>query len=128
MRPSAELKDLMLRGYEAMARGDAAFWDDLLSSEDGVISIGTAPEEWWEGHDVISRAFHTQLEEMGAMPLRAGDIEAYESGDVGWTQDQPRMSLPDGSDVLFRLTTVFERQDGQWKCVQAHFSLGVPNH
>ncbi len=35
--------------------------------------------------------------------------------------------LPDGSKLPFRMTAVFQKQEGQWRIVQLHGSLGVPN-
>jgi len=43
MEPSTELKELMLRAYEASAKGDLSFIESYLSHQDGVLIIGTDP-------------------------------------------------------------------------------------
>jgi hypothetical protein len=46
---------------------------------------------------------------------------------MGWLADQPTFVLPDGSSFETRLTAVVRKEDGQWKLVHAHFSVGVPD-
>jgi ketosteroid isomerase-like protein len=35
--------------------------------------------------------------------------------------------MPDGSAIKTRVTAVLRRDDGTWKLVHAHFSVGVPD-
>jgi hypothetical protein len=46
---------------------------------------------------------------------------------MGWVVDQPTFILPDASAFQTRLTAVVRREDGRWKIVHAHFSVGVPD-
>jgi hypothetical protein len=41
--------------------------------------------------------------------------------------DRPSFDLPGVGEVGFRLTLVFHREDGEWRAVPSHASLGVPN-
>jgi len=126
MNRSPELCDLLARFYEALASGDASFIDRHFSVTDAARGVGTDPAEWWQGARV-SGAWKEQLEAMGgSMPLVAGDPEAYVEGTVGWAADRPTLQLPGGA-VGVRLTAVFHREEGEWKLVQLHGSLGVPN-
>ncbi len=116
----------MLRFYDSLASGDASFIDRHFSVAEGARGVGTDPGEWWQGARVAG-AWKEQLEAMGGrMPLVAGDPEAYVEGTVGWVADRPTMQLPGGA-IGVRLTAVFHEEDGEWKLVQAHGSLGVPN-
>lgn len=127
MRESKELRDLYLRLCEAQASGDIAFVERLFSRQTGVLAIGTDPSEWWAGSDRWLQALKAQAEALGGgIPLVAGDPLAYEEGTVGWVADQPRFRLPEG-DVPFRLTCVFHREEGEWRLVQTHASVGVAN-
>jgi hypothetical protein len=56
-----------------------------------------------------------------------GDPQAYYHGDVGWFADQIKFVLADGSETPMRLTGVLEKEAGEWKVVQWHFSIGVAN-
>jgi hypothetical protein len=46
MQPSPELRELVLRIYTAMASGDVSFYDRHLARHDGVLVIGSDPDEW----------------------------------------------------------------------------------
>ncbi len=54
-------------------------------------------------------------------------MRAYREDMVGWVADQGTSTLPDGSEVPFRLTAVFHQENGDWKLIQEHASLGVSN-
>ncbi len=127
MEPSTELKDLTLRSYEAFSSGDHSFFDRHLSHQDGVLAIGTDPNEWWAGYATIFKVFKAQMEEMGGFSLIAGAPQAYSEGSVGWAADQPKFRLPDGTEIPVRLTSVFRKENNDWKIVQWHVSIGVSN-
>jgi hypothetical protein len=41
--------------------------------------------------------------------------------------DRTLITLPDGTTIQLRSTLVFQRENGSWKVVQHHNSVGVPN-
>jgi len=126
MDRSPELRNLMLRFYEALSSGDTSFIDRHFSVAEGARGVGTDPGEWWQGPEVAG-AWKEQLEASGgSMRLVAGDPEAYAEGTVGWAADRPTLEL-EGGPVPVRLTAIFHQEDGEWKLVQTHGSLGVPN-
>jgi hypothetical protein len=127
MERSNELRDLVLRTYEAMASGDVSFYDRRLSRQDGVLIIGSDPNEWWSGYDTITQVFKAQMREMGGVSCLPGDPQAYSMGDVGWVADRPRFRLPDGTELPVRMSIVFAKEDGEWKVTHQHISVGVPN-
>ena len=53
--------------------------------------------------------------------------EAFSEGTVGWATTTVTISLPDGRHVSPRWSSVFRLEDGVWKFVQTHASIGVPN-
>jgi hypothetical protein len=126
MEPSPELRELMFSLYKAMASGDYAFMERHFSASAGVLTIGTDPNEWWTDRETATRVFRAQLEEMGGFPIAAGDPQAYTEGTVGWVADQPRVTMP-GAEMRLRLTGVLRREGEDWKIVQWHISMGVPN-
>jgi hypothetical protein len=127
MQQSSELKELVLRTYAAMANGDTTFYDRHLSHQEGVLIIGSDPNEWWAGYETISRVYEAQLREMGGVCVVGSDPLAYSEGNVGWVADRPSFRLPDGTHILFRSTIVFEKENDTWKVVHQHISIGVPN-
>jgi hypothetical protein len=127
MQPSLELRELVLRTYEAMGQGDTGFYDNHLSRQDGVLIIGSDPNEWWSGYSTISEVFKAQMREMGRVSCLPGNPEAYSHGDVGWVADRPTFRLPDGSELPVRMSIVFVIEDDTWKVIHQHISIGVPN-
>ncbi len=127
MEHSDELRDLTLRFYEAATTGDLSFFDQHVSRQEGAVFVGTDPNEWWEGFEALREAMRAQSEAMGGGGLQivAGQLQAYREGSVGWVIDRDTFQLPDGKEVPFRSTILFLREDGEWKFVHAHASIGV---
>ena len=127
MEQSSELKALMLQAYKALAKGDPSFFERYVSQADGMLAIGTDPNEWWAGKVTFIKVLKAQLEEAGGFALIANGLQAYSEESVGWAADRPKMRLPDGTDIPLRLTMVFHKENNDWKIVQWHISAGVSN-
>ena len=129
MEQSGELRDLMLRFYEAVNAGDLSFVERHVSRDNGAVFVGTDPNEWWEGYEAFVEAMRAQEAAMGSDRPRIvpDQIQAYREGRVGWVIDRDTFQLPDGTEVNFRNSAVFLREDGGWKLVHAHSSIGVRN-
>jgi hypothetical protein len=124
---SRELEDLTRGLYAATARGDDGWFDRHLADDACCVVIGTAPDEWWEDRGAALDAIRAQMQAVGdGLALVAGDVRAYRAGDVGWVADRPTLRLGTTA-VPCRHTSVFVRESGEWRIVQHHFSIGVPN-
>jgi len=121
MRQSEEVRDAMLRFCESLSAGDVASFEELVSQEATLI-IGTAPGEWVTERDRMRFSFEAE-----GVRLEAKDPVGYEEGSLGWVVDQPAFVFPDGSVMQTRLTAVMRQEDGRWKLVQMHLSVGVPD-
>jgi ketosteroid isomerase-like protein len=126
MQRSQELIDWLTEFYRAGNGSELDTINRMLSTSDGMLVLGTDPREWWEGSDKIRSMFAIQMQEMGSLPLTAGNPVAYVEGSMGWIADQPTLTFPDAS-MQVRLSVVVHREDGEWKLVHAHLSLGVAN-
>jgi ketosteroid isomerase-like protein len=127
VKPSAEIKEAMLRVYAAHASEDASAMLPHFSRQEGVLAIGTDPNEWWAGFDTLAQIYKTQLSEMGGrVQIEAGDLQAFAEGTVGWVADRAVLQVL-GQRIPVRVTAVFQQEDGEWKIVQYHVSVGVPN-
>jgi len=121
MQPSNAIRDALLNFYAKRTVGDAASFDDLVSSETTAF-IGTAPGEWFADRERLRRGFGW------AVRLDAGpDPQGWEEGSVGLAADEPTMTLPDATTIRTRLTMFYRREDGAWKIFGYHFSAGVPD-
>src|SRR3712207_7324521 len=91
MEHSDKLRDLTLRFYEAATTGDLSFFDRHVSRQEGVVFVGTDPNEWWEGFGALREAIRAQVEAMGGeMQIVAGGLRAYREGSIGWAVDRDR--------------------------------------
>ena len=131
MEHSDELRDLMLRFYEATSTGDLSFLERHVSRQEATVFVGTDPNEWWEGFEAFVEAMRAQSEAMrgsGGLQIVAGQVQAYREGNVGWAIDRDAsFRLPDDTQIPFRNTCVFLQEDGEWKLIHGHSSIGVRN-
>ena len=123
MRESAAVRDAMLRFYDRLSANDVASFDRVVSSDPATLVIGTAPGEWVTERPSLRFGFETEGVRIDPGPNPRG----YESGSMGWVVDEPTMFYPDGSAIKTRLTSVLHDEDGDWKLVHMHVSVGVPD-
>lgn len=127
MEQSPELRDIITGWFTAVAQGDTSWVDRHVSRQAGVRLVGTDPNEWLGGE----QAAHFLAEEAKAMggnvQISVGEAEAYREGSVGWGVARPTITLPNGKAFSPRWSAVFHQENGAWKMVQLHASVGVPN-
>ena len=121
-----ELADVIQRFYQAFASSDIEALERMSSDDEGAVGIGTDPDEWWVGGRDIKAAMREQLAD-AQLTIRPGSPEIGQAGDVGWFADRPVFLTADRREIPCRLTGVLRREGGEWKLVQSHTSIGVPN-
>jgi len=121
MEPSEEIRRVIARWTNAIAEGDAECLQ-RLSEHAGTLIVGTDPAEWWRGEETRA-IWGRQIEELrGVFSVRADEIDAWEEGSVGWAAVKETISV--GENVLeARATYVLRLEHGEWKVVQAHWSI-----
>jgi SnoaL-like domain len=127
---SDELRDLTLRIYEATTTGDLSVVERHVSRQQGAVFVGTDPNERWEGFGAFVEAMQAQAEAMGGSGLQIvpGQLRAYREGNVGRAIDRDALfRLPDGAEIPFRNSCIYLQEDGEWKAVHLHASIGVRN-
>jgi ketosteroid isomerase-like protein len=127
MERSQEVEGAIQRLLDAIGSADFEAATELLSPRPEILLLGTDPEEWWSGYETVSRVMQEQLKEMQGIRIDASDVSGYADGDVGWGSARARYSMPDGTGNEVRMTAVFRREDGRWRLMQGHSSIGVPN-
>jgi ketosteroid isomerase-like protein len=128
MERHAEAEQTLREFAEGISSGDPSAVDHLLSGE-AVRAVGTDPAEWWgPDRDAVSRLFGAQVEAMGGQfKFVLTDPEAYGAADVAWVADRPVLRAPTGDELPCRFTGVLQRENGGWKFVQLHLSMGISN-
>jgi len=122
MEESTAVRDAMRRFYDRLSASDVSVFDEIVARHPATLVIGTAPGEWVRERDRLRFGFETE-----GFALEPGNTAGYEEGTVGWVTDDPTFVFPDGSRMHTRLTAVFLKEDGNWKLVHMHASVGVPD-
>ena len=125
MESSVELRDLTLQLAHAIGAGDIDFLRRHTSRQPGTAFLGTDPDEWWADLESLSRALAAQSQ--AGVTLDPGQPVAYQQGDVGWAVDREIRFRVGDQEQRFRFTVVYRRDEGVWKMVHFHSSIGVPN-
>ena len=131
LKRSAELRDLCVALSEAHTRADAPFIERHVSRQEGVLSIGSDPNDWIKGERVLE-AFKQALQDDDVRSSPSEDdfvreLDAFVEGTVGWASSRFRWTRKGGREIPMRWSAVFHLEEGEWKLVQAHASVGVPN-
>ena len=128
MERSDELREVVLATFEVYSGegGDPSVIDRHTSAQEGVVLIGSDPNEWWEGEQA-AEVLKQEMQEDIVRVSSPGEVEAFVEGTVGWASSRPVWTLEDGTEISTRWSAVFHQEDGEWKMVQAHVSIGVPN-
>src|SRR5829696_72812 len=95
------------------------------SKSAGTAFLGTDPEEWWTDLASFREAVLGQRE--AGVEVIPGEPMALQEGEVGWSVDRG-LRFPVGEqETPFRMSAVYRREEGVWKLVHFHSSIGVPN-
>ena len=123
--PQDEIRKVFDEMLEAQNAGDAGRLRSMLSERPDAVHIGTDAEEWWTSTQVVDAVAAAG----GGDGIRAvaDDIDIHVQGDVAWAEGRGRFTSAGGGERPVRMTGVLIREHGQWKVVQSHASIGVPN-
>jgi class 3 adenylate cyclase/ketosteroid isomerase-like protein len=126
MEPSEEIRRVIERWMVARRDGDGEAFVGRVSEEAAVLFVGSDVDEWWRGED--RAVWRRQVEEMTGLAFTVtwDEIEAWEEGTVGWASVRMTWQGPEVS-VEARGTVVLHLERGEWKIVQAHWSVPRSN-
>jgi SnoaL-like protein len=122
-----EIEKFMLEVFEAFNRRDVGFLERTTSREPGTLDIGTDLDEWAEGYDAIIQLGLDMMRE-GPQQFDVGldEVTAFSEGTFGWGAGRGYIGMQ-AKRVPLRFTVVVHQEDGDWKAIQSHVSIGVPN-
>jgi flavin reductase (DIM6/NTAB) family NADH-FMN oxidoreductase RutF len=95
---------------------------------DWVLQLGTDPAQWTEGREQWIAAREAVAHAMEGLRFEAcEEPHGYEEGSMGWVADRPRAVLPDVNAISTCLSGLVRREEGTWRLVHIHISIGVPD-
>jgi hypothetical protein len=125
---SPELEQLVVAWFASASRGDASLVDAHVSPGDGTRLIGSDPGEMFAGGRAVAEFLRGEVESAGGhAAFSPANVEAFQEGSVGWATTIVTITMPDGKHVSPRWSAVFHLEDGAWKFVQTHASIGIAN-
>jgi ketosteroid isomerase-like protein len=128
MKESRDIAEAMAGYWRAMSAGTLDGADDIISSNDAALVVGTGPGEGREGPAAWRQGFRDTIEQMPGVQVEPGPSpRAYEENGAGWLVDEPTWVLPGGFRIPTRVTTVWRQEDGAWRVIHLHLSIGVPD-
>jgi ketosteroid isomerase-like protein len=124
---SVEIEQVLRDVVKAIANSDLDEIGRRTSRDPCAVAIGSDPGEWTEGHDEIMRLMRDSTPD-AEVGITAGldDVKAFAEGTVGWAAGHGYFEIG-GKRVPVRITAVVHQENGEWKMVQTHASIGVPN-
>lgn len=128
IEPSSEIESLVVAWFASASRGDPSLVDLHVSPGAATILIGSDPDEVLVGGEAVADFLRGEVAAAaGNAVFTPGDVRAFREGSIGWVTASLTITLPDGRHVSPRWSAVVRREDGVWRFIQTHASIGVPN-
>ena len=115
--------------FDALIKGDTAQLIKMMSLANHYVKIGTEPDEHIEGGENAREYYQQIVANAADIAIDYEHLDLQERGNVAWfyTRQIWRLKwLGNPEELAVRLTGVLEKEDGTWKFVQIHASVGVP--
>ena len=108
MEASSQVRDAVIGFYRGGSTKDIDRFDDIVSSDEATIVIGTAPGEWVTERPRLRFGFETEGLTLQEGPRPTG----YREGTIGWFVDEPWFGFPGGGRMRTRVTGVVRQEEG----------------
>lgn len=124
MQKSEELKKIVVEMYNNMF--NPSYFENKILKTDDLLSIGTDESEWITGYENFMTSLKKQAEVIPDAKVTNSNPNAYVEGSVAWFNDKVTLAV-NNDKVNMRVTGVLHKEGDNWKLVQGHFSIGMPN-
>jgi hypothetical protein len=87
VEPSPEIREVVIRFFEAVRDGDEEAVSNRISRQSGFERFGSDPDEVWDDGQAAARVWVQQMRELGGYTWhRIDEIRAMTEGTVGWAR------------------------------------------
>jgi ketosteroid isomerase-like protein len=128
--PSDELSLLIREWYYAASEGHVEHFLKFFVRDGRTSYFGTDPSEIWYGFDQIKENLEENFRTYGKWNIMSKNLRVHKTGDMAVFSDEVELSARFQESSIAedaRMSGVLVRENGEWKILQAHFSLGIPN-
>jgi adenylate cyclase len=125
IRRSPELEAVIRRLWMAFISVDDSAMGNLMVSDRALRLLLSGDDDWFGGDEVVP-IMRERSHTIPIVSVEVDRLEAYEVGDFGWIACVLTTLDANGDSGSFRTTAVFVIEDGTWRVVQMHTSVGVP--
>ena len=115
--------------FDALTAGDARRLIALMSRAPYYVKIGTDENEYIQGGENISEYYRHHVDSTEDFTITCDYLDVQEREAVAWFYTRQIWTLKwqgQREQLAMRLTGVLEKEKDEWKFVQIHASLGVP--
>ena len=115
--------------FDALTSEDARRLIALMSRASYYAKIGTDENEYIQGGENISEYYRHHVDSTEDFTITCDYLDVQEREAVAWFYTRQTWDLKwqgQREKLSMRLTGVLEKEKDQWKFVQIHASLGVP--
>ncbi len=128
--PKDELSLLIRDWYYAASEGQAEQFLRFFVRDSRTSYFGTDPSEIWYGFEQIKENLEENFRTYGKWNIMSKNLRVHQTGDMAVFTDEVELSARLHESSIAedaRMSGVLVRENGEWKILQAHFSLGIPN-
>jgi ketosteroid isomerase-like protein len=127
MQESSDVREAVERFWGLIGEADFDGLGGALTAGPIAQVIGSAPGEGHDDRETWIAGFRSMIEGMPGVRVDPGVTRGYANGDTGYAIGAPTWHLPGDMTVQMRSTFVLQRENGDWKIVHLHASVGVPD-
>jgi adenylate cyclase len=126
IQPSPEIEAVFKRMWKAFVAQTEKPLFNIVSDDPSVRMILASDDQWYSGGATVASVLAQRSRILGLQRAEFDRIEAFEAGDFGWAAAELTTTIGDNEPIVFRNTASFVLDDGIWRLVQIHTSVGVP--
>ncbi len=123
---SEELRSVMLRHWSAFRGGDLEVFLARYTSSPGLTLFGTDESEYVDDRAAFDSYMRTQFDLIDQTVFGEPKLAAWIEGTVGWSVIRTTVGTGRAERAV-RLTSVLRLERGEWRIVNEHWSVGIPN-
>lgn len=115
--------------FDALVSGDVERLAGMMSTAKSYVKIGTDVNEVIEGGENALEYYRHHAGCAKDFSIRFEKLDVQERDSVAWFYTRQRWCLKwcgICEELAMRMTGVLEKEDGRWRFVQIHASVGVP--